>query len=499
MQIGTRTPPSNSQPQGLPLRRRLADLVAAVWGERTLALAIALAMVLIGLVAALMQRPRFDAEARLLVRLGQEYVFQPQVGAAGAGAFPALQQVVNTEIKILQSPEIARRVITTIGAAKLFPDMAQQVSPAKGADGLREAERELASRFAVTTTPETPIIALSYRDTDPKRAAEALNAILDVYFAYRREVLVGGNEGGFTAQSVEFERRARAAAVNVQAFLTKNAIGDFDAELKSLGELQSKLDSELVEVRARRRELEGQAAALGARTRAAPADIELYTESDSAKRLVDLRLERAQLLGRYLPKSPPIRDIDGRIAELETAVAASPAGVVRRGPNPVRQEVEKDFIQVDSTARAQAAREAALATQRVRTFERLRILQDLEPQFRQIVRERTILEDNARTFRARAEDAEAYAELADKRIDTVRALERATAPTQGVSTRALIVIGAGLLGLVIGLTAALLRGLTRDRFATPGDISQRLNLPVLAVIEKAQRRGPKRGAAVHPA
>lgn len=480
---------------GSAARRRLPDLIVAVWRERSIALAVVAVCALIGVAAALTQRPSYTAEASLVVRLGQEYVFQPKVGAAGAGAFPLLQQVVNTETSILGSGELARRVVAKLGVEAIDPSLARAAKPQEAA---RAAEQALMRKFSVSTTPETPIIQLTYRDENPQNAAKALNAIVDAYVAFRREILVGEAEGGLAAQTRDFETRAKAAAERVQVFLTENRVGDFDAELKALGDLQSRLDSELVEARARRRELEGQAQALGARSRAQPSEIELYSESDSARRLIDLRIERSQLLARYLPDSPPVRDIEARIQEVEAALAQAPAGSIRRGPNPVRQEIERDFFQSDASARAQASRESALDAQRQATMDRLRLLQALEPQYRQLIRERTILEDNARSFRARAEEANAFSELSGERTDTVRVLQAATAPTQARSQRVIIVLGSVLLGLVLGLCAAMLRGITRDRFNSPRDAGARLGLPVLAVTSSHEplfpALWPRRGA-----
>ena len=478
--------------EGRARRRRLADIAVIIWHERRLGLVVFGLCAGVGLVVAMMQPSSYQAQARLLIRLGQEYVFQPQVGAAGAGAFPMLQQVVNAETSLLQSSEVARRAIESVGVGRLMPELSDTVRAAGRDDkreaGMRIAQRALAQNLDVTTTPETPIITLSYKSNDPDRAALTLNAILDAYSAYRREVLVGPDgDSGLMAQTAAFETRATQAGAKVQSFLLQNGIGDFDAELKALGELQSRLDSDLVEARARRQELEGQASALGARTRAQPADIELYADNDAARRLVDLKLERAQLLGRYQPEAPPIKEIDARIGELEGAVAAAGASATRRGPNPVRQEIESQFLQVEATARAQGSREGALETQRQRTMQRLRLLQELEPQYRQLLRERAILEDNARAFRARAEEAAAFGVLAGQGTDTVRTLERANPPSQGSSPRMLIALGAGLLGLILGAALALGRGLMRDRFATPIDAAHRLELPVLAVTGPLSR------------
>lgn len=462
-------------------RWRLADLSIAIWRERRVLALVFGACAALGVVAAIVQKSAYEAQARLLIRLGQEYVFQPQVGAAGAGAFPMLQQVVNAEVKLLQSPEVARRVALSPESASFFPEFARDLSGPNRERALRAIERDIQLKFSVVTTPETPIIATAYTADDAQRAAKILNALVDTYISYRSDVLVGRNEGALSQQSAAFETRAREAGAAVQRFLAKHGIGDFDAELRTLGELQGRLDSELAETVAKSLELSSQASALNQRTQAQPAEIELYADNDAAKKLVDLQLERAQLLGRYQPDAPPVREIEGRIAELQSAVTAAGASATRRGPNPIRQTIETQYFEVEANARAQAARESALSTQKARTIDRLRLLQSVETEYRQLVRDRVILEDNARAFRARAEEASAFAKLSGLSTDSVRSMERATPPTQAKGSRALIAVGLALLGLILGAAAALVRGITRDMFLSARDAGARLEIPVLAV------------------
>lgn len=69
-------------------RLSLADVVAMLWAERTLVLSLGAAICALGLVAALLAPKAYTARTELLVRMGDEYVYQPTTGAAGAGATP---------------------------------------------------------------------------------------------------------------------------------------------------------------------------------------------------------------------------------------------------------------------------------------------------------------------------------------------------------------------------------------------------------------------------
>ena len=66
-------------------RYALSDLPALLWRERRLMLAVFLALSVLGMAAALTLKTRYEAYSSVLVRLGQEYVYEPRVGDAGRG------------------------------------------------------------------------------------------------------------------------------------------------------------------------------------------------------------------------------------------------------------------------------------------------------------------------------------------------------------------------------------------------------------------------------
>lgn len=478
-------------------RFSVADFAAMLWAERALAVSVGAAICALGLIAAVMAPRAYTARAELLVRMGEEYVYQPMAGGAGAGATPDMQAVVNAEMRLIGSGAVVRGAVEAVGLADLYPDIAH--APGSEARKLAAAERAFAEHLSVETAPQTPAIALSFEHRNAETAARALNALVDQYLAHRRNVLVGGEFEALAQETRDLGARAAQASVALAAFLTEHQIGDFESELAALAARAGDIETQLLDAQMRGREAEARASALRARYQDEPEQIELYSESDARRELVEAQIEREQLLSRYQPDAMPVREVDRRISQLEQFLAGGdPASITRRGVNPVRQDLASQLFAVEAEARAQRGREAALLQQRDGVRGRLRAMQALEPRFRQLQRERTILETNTSAFATRAEDARARSQMLGRATDNISSLERAAVPTQGKSLRWPIMIVTLLLAAIVASAAALSRGLMRRSFPTPSSAARALNTPVLAVMPRAAeermvkpRRTPK--------
>lgn len=489
---GTGAGPGQSR-KGWGRGARLApgDVAALLWRERALILAVGAGVFALGLIFALAQPKSYEARTRVLVRLGEEYVFEPQVGGVGAGVAPKTEEYISSELKLMGSPEVARRTIDRVGLKALYPNIAAAARQRGNELSVSLAERAFTRRFTASTSPNSQVISMSFRHPNARVAALTLNTMTEEYISYRREILVDPATSAFQDQSVGFNVRAAVAAKALQAFLVANDVVAFETELKSLTDLQTRISMEISEASAKRREYEGQVAALRARANQEPREIELYAESDSGRRLIDLQIEREQLLSRYQATAAPVVEIDRRIAQVRAYVDQEKrAALSRRGPNPVHQDVTQNLFAIEAQARAQAAREAALLAQRVQTGERLRKLQIIEPEYNRLSRERIVLEENARAFASRAVQERARRDIANVRTDNVRQMERATAPPQGTSLRMPIMIAATLLAGLLALTAGLGRALLRAGFPTASSLARTLNVPVVGVIPKSSRAAP---------
>lgn len=475
-----------------PPRPSFADALAMLWAERVWVLGVGAAICALGLVLALAAPRTYTARAELLVRLGQEYVYQPTVGGVGAaGAAPEMQAVVNAEMRLIGSGAVVRQVIADVGLARLYPELA--ASPEGEARKLAAAERAFAEHLTIETAPQTPAIGLAFEHNSPQVAARALNALVDQYLAHRRQVLTGGEDTALAEQSAEVNTRTGAAAATLSAFLAENDVGDFDSELNALAARAADTETQLFDAAARRGEAEARAASLRSRYEAEPEEISLYSESDARRELVAAQVEREELLSRYQDDAPPVREVDRRIAQLNGFLAGGdPPSITRRGANPVRQDVASQMYAADAEARAQRGREIALTRQRGELRERLTRLRAIEPRFRQLLRERTILETNAQSFAERAEEARSFNELLGRSTDNISAVDRAAVPTQGKSLRLPIALITLLIAGIVAIATGLVRGLLRRSFPTPAAAARALDAPVLAVTARAAVAKPKK-------
>lgn len=479
-------------------RMNVVDVVAMLWTERRVVLGLSAVICALGLVAALMAPKLYTARTELIVRMGEEYVYQPTAGGAGAGATPDMQTIVNAEMRLIGSGAVVRAAIVDVGLATLYPEIAG--APGSDARKLAAAERAFSEHLTVETAPQTPAIGLAFDHRDPEVAAQALNALMAAYLGHRRTVLVGGEYDALAEESTDLSSRAAQASTALASFLTEHQVGDFESELAALAARAGDIETQLLDAQARQREAEARAGALRSRHQAEPEEIELYAESDARTALVRAQMEREQLLSRYQADALPVREVDRRIAQLESFLASGdPPSVTRRGANPVRQEVASQLYAMEAEARAQGGRAAALTQQRTEVRDRLRAMQVLEPRFRQLQRERSILETSAQNFASRAEDARTRSQMLGRATDNITPVEQATVPTQGKSLRWPIMVVTLLIAGVVAVGAGLSRALMRQSFPTPSSASRALETPVLAVLPRAAKvKPPKRAKPPRP-
>lgn len=143
----------------------------------------------LGVVLALTLKTQYQAHASLLVRLGQEYVYDPRVGDAARGAVPDTGQVIQSETEILQSSVLKEKVLADIGLDKLYPELGKKWASA-GPEERRKIEgsalKSMETGLKIVTAPDTSVVRVSFNHPDPALSATVVNTLLDEYLLYRR-------------------------------------------------------------------------------------------------------------------------------------------------------------------------------------------------------------------------------------------------------------------------------------------------------------------------
>lgn len=475
------------------LRTRLgpADLAVSLWRSKLLMFLVFLPIMLVGVGVALLFPAHYTASTRLLVRLGQEYVFDPFLGDAAKGAFPQQEEVLQAESELAMSPVIAERVIASIGMDRIYPQLARAAGRASGARAYAVEQRALelfAKDLDVSSAPKSSILRMAFAHRDPQTAADTLNAFVAAYLDYRRDVLTGQGAEGLSEQRRVIEGRLAAAESALQAFLKANDISDFDAANAALTKLYVDISDKLSEVEASLSEVRAKSAGLTRQLARTPSEIELYNETSSQQELFSLKLQRDELLTRYRPDSRAVQELDRRIAQMEQFLDRDePGGLRRVGQNPTWQAMETDQAKAQADAAALAGRAEDLRRQKAEVEARRTVLTALEPEYRRLRRDRDALDASAAAFATREQTERSRHELASRSVDNISIYEPARAPVRGASPKRAIAAAAAIFGLMTALMVGLLRAWSLRTFPTAASLERTLGLTVLA---STRERGP---------
>lgn len=480
----------SAAPVASAVRYSPQDLLAMLWRERGLMLGVFAAVCLLGLVAALSLKSSYQAHSSLLIRISPEYIYNPKVGDAARGLAPETDSVVESEAEILASPALKAKVIADIGLPRLFPKLARawaRASAAKREDIEGSAIKAMTTSLKIATAPGDSVIRLSYSDPDPDRAALVLNTLVDEYLRYRTTVLMSRDAGVIGQQAKDFQARLDAADAAYAKFLSDNGISDFDTEKTALSAIYAQLLTDSYNVTAQLSEADGRLGATESEFGRTPAQIGLTTDLDhtAADKLITLRLARQDLLSRYTPSAQPVLEANRQIGELEALDAAGKStgpGAKRVGVNPVFQTLETERNQLQAEAASLRARKASLTAELAQVSARRQTLNDLQPRYDDLLRQRDLLAANVKSFLQRQQESQAQQSIASTGggDGNVRVIERALPPTTGSSLRKPVMALAIVFAAFCAVCAGLLRAFLRRGIPTAAYAERSLGLPVLA-------------------
>ena len=434
------------------VRRRfaLSDLPILLWRERGLILAVFLAVLAIGLVAAFAMKTNYQTHSSLLVRLEPGHGYEPRSGENSELA-PSSDQLLQSELEILGTGQLPLRVVERLGLSRTYRELAASAAKAAPADRRRfvaQAAALIENNLRIESTPGSPVVRLRFSHEDPKAGALILNTLLEEYLIYRRSVLLAPNSEALDQQRRLFQARLAQADSAYQDFLVSNKIGDFVAEKTALSALQAQIEQQKYETDVQLQDRVGRLAALDAQLGDVAREVRLHRDVTSGPR---------------------------------------EATRTRTGINPVYQALQTEKIQLAADVAALKRAHAALVEQVGQLTERRLRLAGLEPRFRELSLGRDVLQASVRDLTVREEQGRAAQEVALLANDSIRIVQRAAPATRGVSLRWPVIGLTLLLASLAALGAGLARMLMRPGLPTAQVASRTLDLPILGAASMKPR------------
>lgn len=391
----------------------------------------------------------YTGDGRILVQLGDEYVYQSTTGQQGnqVGLQLTPDTIVLNEIGIIKNSEIIDQVIGEMTATqaekvlfdkKAFAEIASARTDAARQEAYMELRQSVEDAFVVIPRPKSSVMDLVYKHENGEVAVKTLNAFIDAYMSYRRQIFVEGAGDIISERRSATEEQLKSNERASARLLSKNNISDFMSEQTGAQKRTEELRAALNTLRAQMAESETALVTVEGQLRGTDQTIDLYVEDRASQRVAQAELELKQLLAKYLPTSNPVRQKQLELSELkslQSSYGGKATGGRRVGPNPNHQALLTQRNSLQASADGYREKEFILQRQLNAADAKVRKLSSLLPQYQNLLRERKTLSSRLDLYNAKEQEASINKQQAESNSENIRVISYAKYPTKGQNTR----------------------------------------------------------------
>ncbi|HET6308120.1 MAG TPA: hypothetical protein VFG12_13105 [Rhodopila sp.] len=457
---------------------------------------------LAGIVAAANSKTSYTADSSLLILLGQEFA------AAPASLSLANQQIsidglraVQSEAQIIQADGTIRTAIQVAGQAKLYPSLAGRrwfglQPPLRGDEQISEAIQRFRANLHVDVQPGSNVIGISFRNPDRGLAVQALQAVIDAYFAQRTAIYSNNDQSALAQEILRYQAHLTQLEADIQAVRSKYDVLDpaQDAVLAT-----NRLDGIVQrenQVKERQVAVETEIVAVRANIATQPAEVLDFHETtnntgnDEARNtLVRLNQERTHLAEQFNDNWPGIQELDRKIAVAKAQVSRNSGSLYfadRKIRNPALEVLNNRLASLEIEDKALSQQLVELLEQARVANERIASLRDADGQLHMLQLNRDVAEGAYRQLSLRESGTNLHADAVIDQNGSVRIAQAPTAPNQGRSLALTFVIGGVFLGLTLGVAAVVVATLLQQSYILSTDAERDLGLQCLGEIAPAR-------------
>jgi uncharacterized protein involved in exopolysaccharide biosynthesis len=474
----------------------LRDFLTVLFKHKSKIIVIFLAVVITVTAGTFLLSPVYEAKSSLLVKIGRENIYRPEVGSSNQViSINGQEEVVNSEINILTSQDLIEKVITSLKVENLYPDLTK--SPPAKMTPMDAAVIAFGKSLTAEAVKKSNVIEVTFRHKDPGIAARAVNLLVEFYTVKHLQVYSGTESSFLDSQLAVYDQKLKESATNLEAFKQKNQVYSLDEQRSLLLKQRTDLDTALKNSINTIDELQKRLSSLKGLKQTVAADSSLYTTSEldriiveARSRLLTLQLEEQDLLKKYTEDNRLVLNVRNEIRMVKEFLADQEntiGGKVKTG-NLVYQDVQKELVTTEADLSAQQAKADTLKRQVAQLDSELQNLDLRDKELQGLKRDYAITEKNYQTYTEKTEEARISDDMNRSKLANVSVIQAAAVPAKPVKPNKRLNIALGIiLGAVSALGFAFFSEYTSQVFTTPESAEKRLGLPLLATI--AQKKG----------
>lgn len=425
-------------------------------------------------IATFMTRPVYRATVKVEIGKETERVLSGQriMEVETANVFNPLY--MQTQVEILQSRDLARRIINKLKLTEHDEFKLKTKNP------LTENERQVVlvntfqNRYDVAVGRMSRVVSISFDAYNAQLAADVANTAAEQYIGWSMENRVQGVESAkdFLKEKLrESEEELRKSEQAYSTYLTEHKIISFDLDKGNITlDRASELNKQLVEVENERR----QAEALYQRSReSAPDDLPQVLNDamvqNVSKELSKQEQELANLSAKYQPGYPAVKQVHEQVNALKEQLQVAKKNVVKN--------IETQY---EVARRKEADLKVSLSQSKGEAIQQNRESVQLNVIKQKLDIDRKIYDDLLQRSRQAGVESEF-------RPTNIRVVQTAEVPIAPVKPNKPLNIGLSvLIGLALGIGLAFFIEYLNNTINTAEDVERITHLPPLGAIPSLQ-------------
>jgi len=468
----------------------LRDFLTVLFKHKSKIIFIFLSIVIIVTVVTFLLPPVYEAKSSLMVKIGRENIYNPEVGDINPIFSINTEEVLNSEISILTSRDLFEKVITTLKIENIYPDLIK--SPPANMTPLDAAIILFGKNLSAEGIKKSNVINVTFQNKDPLIAAKAVNLLVDYFREKHLQVYSNTKSSFLDKQLAVYDQKLKQAATSLEDYKQKNHIYSLDEQRTLLLKQRTELDTTLKNSINTVDELQKRLASLQGLKQVVAADSSLYTTSEldriiveARSKLLSLQLEEQDLMKKYSEENRLVQQVRNEIQLVKSFLADQEqtiSGKVRTG-NLVYQDLQKDLVKTEADLNAQRAKASTLKQQVSQLEGELRSLELQDKEIRNLERDYSLAEKNYQIYKDKTEEARISDDMNSNKLANVSVIQAAAVPAKPVKPRKRLNIALGIIiGTVSGIGFAFFSEYTTQVFSTPESAKRSLDLPVLVSI-----------------
>lgn len=434
--------------------------------------------------------PHYQAQASLILKLGRENIFRPEVGQGGPIVELNKEAALQSEINIIKSKELVRQVVNQMGVEKVYPEFLDPEEDIH--DPVEKSVGTFMRDLSAYPIKGSNVIGITYLNPRPTVAAEALNVLIELLKEKHLQIFSDPKASFLSQQLQAYKEKLERSEDDLQQFKRKYDLSSpLPEQQRRLLDQRAALDNQHKSIKNQLKGLEGKIASLDKQMNAILESIPVGIVEEGGNlekakaELFDLKREEQKLLTKYTEASVPILNLRKEIAQMEQYILAEQkserAMTIAHGKKEKYAKLELDRLKAMSDINTLEESSRVITLQIQDLDEHIQRLDELNQELIVLERQRAADEQNYKLYLNRVEEAKVSEEMDRLKMANISVIQHAEVPTYpaGRSPLLLLLIGV-VFGAGLGGGSALFLEFSQGGYTRPDQAASDLNLPLLA-------------------